>query len=394
MDAILLGYTLPEVEAAQIFAVDSSPGVHSHKFSVGLARSLRSTYASVHLLSLRPIQNFPLGRRLLFGPGRFVFEGMTGSYAPFINVIILKHLSRLISCLILGFLIGKKLKWSADVFIHGTHTPLLVVGKMLQRAGMRVAVVVTDKPGVELPTDTWLSRQLKKIDQRLVSYLLRGIDGLAGLSPEILARYGAGKKTALFEGIIDEALQKFERPHDLPLHEFVVGYAGGLTAAYGVDRLLAAAVRTPFLPVHLRFFGRGDQVRDIVSAASGNHRLSYGGFVTGGELFGQLVRCDVLINPRPTDADFSVMSFPSKLVEYMGLGRPVLTTKVAGLPEDYLEFLYIIDDESVDGIRSAITRLMECPRSELERRANLGRKFIFDRLGYGRIGSLLSSLVR
>lgn len=47
-------------------------------------------------------------------------------------------------------------------------------------------------------------------------------------------------------------------------------------------------------------------------------------------------------------------SFPSKTIEYMASGTPVLMTKLKCLPKEYYQYLYFIDSETPEGIRDKV----------------------------------------
>ena len=61
------------------------------------------------------------------------------------------------------------------------------------------------------------------------------------------------------------------------------------------------------------------------------------------EFLGMLPRTDVLelqskatilVNPRQPVGDFTKYSFPSKTIEYMASGTPLLMYKLPGIPEE------------------------------------------------------------
>ena len=51
--------------------------------------------------------------------------------------------------------------------------------------------------------------------------------------------------------------------------------------------------------------------------------------------------------------------FPSKLLEYMATGIPVLSFKLGGIPPTYYPYLLLIEDETVSSIRQAITNALQ-----------------------------------
>ena len=66
-------------------------------------------------------------------------------------------------------------------------------------------------------------------------------------------------------------------------------------------------------------------------------------------------RCDVLINPRPADGEYTKYSFPSKTMEYLLSGSKVVMHRLDGIGEEYYRFIRIIEEHTPDSIAKAIT---------------------------------------
>lgn len=394
-NVLLLGFTVPDEVARQLFVLDTSPSVQTHKFGWCLARSLRSGFGNLVLASSCPIQSYPLGRKIIFRGKQFKTEGMDGVLLGFINLIVLKHLTRFLSCLVVlpRLIIRNHVNW---LFIHGIHTPYLLFGLLARLFGVKLAVVLTDPPGVILATDSVVARVLKRVDVRMVSWALSHADAIIALAPELVQRFAVNKPALVFPGILDSSLANIVQtaPLGAPSGEpFTILYAGGLSQAYGVDRLIDAVISIVELPVRLKLFGRGDQESRIRELAANDSRFFYGGFVGSEQLVPELLRADVLVNPRPTHEEFSVMSFPSKLIEYLAIGRPVLTTRIASIPVSYRENFFFIDDESPNGMREAILALAAMPNGEREGRASRGRNFIVSEASEYAVGEKIADFV-
>lgn len=362
-----LGFSVPESVIRDIFVVDPLPAVQTHRFGWSFARALRHAFGDVTLASTPPVQTYPLVPRLIFRGGIFKSQGIHGVMLGFVNIIALKHLTRFFACCISlsGSVFRKRLDW---IFIHGVHTPFLVFGLLARLSGCRVAVVLTDPPGVMMPTDGSLARSLKTFDAWVIERLLAHVDAVIALAPELVHRFAPGRPALVFPGVLESTLD-FSKAEAISrkvavdtAKPFTIVYAGGLSAAYGVDRLVNAVCKMdPGISVQLKLFGRGDQEGYVRQLATTDSRIVYGGFIDPVSLVPILYDADLLVNPRPTSEFFASMSFPSKLIEYLSTGRPVLTTRIKSIPEDLVpHFLYIID-ESPDGIRAAILNVMELP---------------------------------
>ena len=366
--ALWLGFSVPEDLAKELFLLDPVPAVQTHKFGWSFARVLRNSFGKVVLASSCPVQNFPLVRRVLFFGGSFNKQEVNGVLLGFINVILLKHITRLAACIfsVVPLIRRHRIEW---IFIHGLHSPYLIFGLLAKLFGKRLVVVLTDPPGVILATDRRLARLMKGVDGWLIKRILQRVDAVFALAPELVRRLAPGRPALVFPGILESALQ-------IPVNgassaekkeyaeAFTIVYAGGLSQAYGVDRLIDAVLGfSPDVMVRLKLFGRGDQEERIRTLAFENPRIIDGGFVDAATLLPELLSADILINPRPTSELFATMSFPSKLIEYLATGRPVLTTRIPSIPESLRDSFSYIDEESADGIRAAIRTVMETPIS-------------------------------
>ena len=71
-------------------------------------------------------------------------------------------------------------------------------------------------------------------------------------------------------------------------------------------------------------------------------------------------------------------SFPSKNMEYMVSGTPVLTTNLPGMPEEYKDYVYLFEDESVQGMARKIREVLSLPTNELYRKGRAAKEFVLN----------------
>ena len=86
----------------------------------------------------------------------------------------------------------------------------------------------------------------------------------------------------------------------------------------------------------------------------------------------------VLINPRPSDEEYVRYSFPSKTMEYMSTGTPVLTTALPCIPEEYRPYLYFIQEETPGGIATALRQVLSRSDEELFEKGCRARRFVLE----------------
>lgn len=395
-----LGFAVPDELASTAFAIDPLPAIQTHKFGWSFARALRSAFEEVTIASSCPVQNFPLVRRLVFRGGSFTSHGIKGVLLGFVNLLFLKHITRLAACaLVLVPLIKRqRIEW---IFIHGLHTPYLIFGLLVRLTGRHVAVVLTDPPGVVLSTDGRVARVLKRLDVWLVGYVLRRVDAVFALAPELVKRLAPNCPALVFPGILESTLRFPAKSPDAPERNpspkepFTIVYAGGLSQAYGVNLLIDAVLGFDSgTDIRLKLYGRGDQEVRIRQLAAKDARIIYGGFVDAATLMPELSAADILINPRPTSELFAVQSFPSKLIEYLTTGRPVLTTRIASIPHALKEHFYYIDDETSEGIHMAICDVMSLTATDRLKHALAAREFVQSNFSEAKIGRKIAEFIQ
>ena len=387
--ALLLGFTIPDAIAQEVFAFDPLPAAQTHNFAWSLARALGAAHDKVFLLSAVPVQSYPLVSRKWFSGSNFVENGTEGRLLAFVNLMILKHLTRFFSCLAA---LAQLRRWRVQtVYIHGVHSPFLLFGVLLRLLGYRVIPILTDPPGVILPTDGTFAAMLKRIDAAIIRALIRPSTAVVALAPELVRPYAAKLPTLVLPGILNghwlDRVRGFAPAADNRKTggRPIVLYAGGLAAAYGADRLIDAALLLP--DVDFFFYGKGDQVARLENSTAAN--VLYKGFADAGTLADAMRGASILINPRPSGTDFAVQSFPSKLIEYLATGRPVLTTRIHSIPADIADHFAYIDDETPAGIAEAVRKTLAREPGGANAAANVETLY-----GEKAVGRRLAALVR
>lgn len=396
-----LGFSVPDCVAKAVFREDSLPAIQTHKFGWSFARVLNIAFDEVVIVSSVPVRNFPLVRKVFFRGGRFETNGIKGRMIGFVNFVIVKHIARLLGGILCSapLIVRNRVDF---IFVHGVHTPYLILCWMATFFHVKTVAVLTDPPGVVLNTDGAFSRFMKRVDRLIVKWLLGRSFAVVSLSLELAHRLAPNVPALIIPGIVESSLDVIvEDPYDDSIGKskdsFVVVYAGGLSKAYGVQLLVDAVVSLDeSFEIRLELYGRGEEEERVKEIAKSNPRVFYGGFVESSVLIPILRSADLLINPRPTHQFFVSNSFPSKLVEYLAVGRPVLTTRIPTIPVEIESAFFYIDDESVIGIRDAIVKTINTPRAarlyHAENAALLVRRFFSEQAVAKRLETFLASI--
>ena len=303
-------------------------------------------------------------------------EGINYIHLPFINLPILKQLFITIGMLI------ETIKWNknnGERYIicdasYATVTPVIVwLGK---RFNVKVVAIVAD-------IYDYMSEEVKatrrsifrEISKKLSKWTFRNYSGYILLTEAMNSLVNKQNKPyIIMEGLVDTNISELDKTNEEKHKEKVCVYAGGTHEKYGVKNLIEAFMQLDIEDAKLYIYGIGDLKEYLENLKS--EKIVYCGSVDNKEVVRQEKKATLLINPRFTNEEYTKFSFPSKIMEYMSSGTAVLTTKLAGIPEEYNKYLYYIEDETIYGMKEAIEKTLKKPREELISFGNQAQQFV------------------
>ena len=239
--------------------------------------------------------------------------------------------------------------------------------------GVKVIGIVTDMPGLMVGIKQGLvSTIMKKINL----FLLKRIDAFIFLTEAMNQPLNPEQKPyIIMEGLVDVDMQMESR---LPNDKYRdVVYAGGIYEKYGLALLIEAFRKVKGDDLRLLLYGRiGDMPHDMEYYEKLDPRLHYMGIRPNSEIVQEELQATLLVNPRPSTEEFTKYSFPSKNMEYMVSGTPVLTMDLPGMPSEYDDNLFICKDESVEGLSSKLNEILSLSQEALENVGSKGKDFV------------------
>lgn len=277
----------------------------------------------------------------------------------FINLPGVKLLTRLLSTLmVITYALIAKPR-SSSVVIYSLHMPYVIAGLLAKFVFQRKVFVIAPDMPIYMRTGyggNKLVSILKIIDSKILRFASGFFDGACFICSAMQKEFPAlSANSVIIDGIVDVTtlIHLPERTVNEVADTKVVLYTGMLTESYGV-KLLVKAI--DFLPSNFEIWiaGAGELANYIKQAGIRDARVKYLGLLTAAELSTAYSQTTLLINPRLLHESFVAFSFPSKLLEYLSTGIPVLTSKLPSIQDDLVPFLNFINDVTARGIASAI----------------------------------------
>ncbi len=336
---------------------------------------------SIEIYNFLPIGTFPKYYRqlFLFTKKWFHHKDSQDLEMGFISFPIIKELSR--------YYQAKKYlkKWcfenkDEDTFIIAYSLYLPFIFALLKASkkykSMKSCLIVTDLPNkYGFKTNVgFLVKKIKVFTGRVKMSYANKIDSFILVTSEMQYPLKIGiKPYRVIEGIFNEKSEYISRSRS---KENIILYSGTINKVFGIEMLINAFMEIEDNSLKLWICGKGDFEDKVIEAVSRDSRISYFGYLTQSEVTDLRIKAALLINPRPNVGEYTKYSFPSKTIEYMTSGRPVLMFKLDGIEEEYDQYLYYIKNNTVEDIKNSIIEIFKKPKSELEEKALLSYEFI------------------
>jgi len=155
-----------------------------------------------------------------------------------------------------------------------------------------------------------------------------------------------------------------------------LGYFGSHSDYAGLRDLLDAFMAAPHLKLELSIAGEGPKTADLKRYAKADPRIEWVGFFNERTDLGRWASsCHVLVNPRPAGFG-NENNFPSKVFDYVQLGRPVLSSTTPTLKHAFGDSMMWYDADIPNALSEALKVVSEKNIAELlQQGENLRDKF-------------------
>lgn len=188
----------------------------------------------------------------------------------------------------------------------------------------------------------------------------------------------SNKPYTIIEGFSDYTVSKRENRFEKKTKQRICMYAGGINKLYGLDMLVNGFISADVDNCELHLYGDGPYVEELKTICKIHKNIKYLGILNNLDIVKKEEEATLLINPRYTSSEFVKYSFPSKNMEYMASGTPILTTKLPGMPPEYYDYVFLIEDETESGMATVLQSILSLGRMELHSFGTRAKKWIIE----------------
>ncbi len=364
----------------------NAANVHQWNITKGLSAG---THEKVFLINAPAVGSFPKFYRKLCVPGcKFELgNSIFGLSVGYFNLALVKNIFIYYR---LRVALSKLLKdfnqTPTTIYVYGMYHPYMkaAINVKSRFKNLRLFLIVPDLPEY-MANSTGLIWKLRAILKKDLYKLIPKFDGFILLTDAMATRLNIHSKPWVrVEGMIDSEEHRSIGDSN-PINSSnkkIIFYSGTLAWRYGILDLLEAFENISDSSYELWVCGAGDAEDAIKDRALVDKRIKFYGLVPREKVLQLQQLSTILVNPRSSKGKFTNFSFPSKTMEYMLSGKPVVMRKLPGVPEDYHLHLVFTEDDSVEMLKKSLIDVCEMDKVKRDAIGSSARSFVIHNKNY------------
>jgi len=155
----------------------------------------------------------------------------------------------------------------------------------------------------------------------------------------------------------DEAIERRE--------ENLIVYSGTLDHWRGLDFMVQVIKRLGNLNYRFVICGKNDK-RKIEEMLGNDPRIQVKGFVSDEELHNLSLCASVFVNTRDPQNGDNFLNFPSKIPNYLAYGKPIVSTWLPSLSDDYRKYVQVVDSDDAGSFAKRVDDVLRWTQQDIE----------------------------
>lgn len=380
MNTVFLGGLIPpQLKLKLEFYNDSLIQYAAEALQQEFIQGLQLNNLPVTIISAPFITPYPKSKNFFhIESEKFTVHGMNSISVSFCNLSLIRLYSKYKN-------IYKQLKKISPetIIIYSIHSPLLKAAYKYKtnNKGVKIVLIVPDLPEFMSESKNILYLTLKRIDKYYINKYLNTVDKFVLLSDYMYNKLPIHDKDWVrIEGICSVSPES-----NIPIkaNKTTFLYTGTLDKRYNILDLIEAFIKLNDKETFLWICGTGNCEEQVKQYANEFPNIIYFGQVTRKEVLMKQKTATILINPRKPDLEFTRYSFPSKTMEYLASGTPLLMYKLPSIPKEYDEHILYIEDlvpiEDNYKLYESMKKVVRLSQLELEEKGKIAQKFVLSK---------------
>ena len=372
MKILYISNACPEEDFYRIFTEKKKPSQAAQKYHTLQIQGLRENGQDLTALCVPAISRTTY-KKLFF---RYKGKEKAYRFVPTVNIPVIRNIWTFLY--VFFFTLSRTMGKRGDGVICDVLNTTVSMAAILAGFFTRTQVVgiVTDVPTKRAFE---IKNPVKKLASWVCNAMLGSFDKYIFLTPamnDLINR--KGRPYLISEGHVDTSAGRIVNTLSEKAEKKICLYAGSLRRIYGIPYLVEGFLQADVENTELHIYGAGEYEAELEELTRTHPSVRYFGIVPNGRIVEEERKATLLINPRPTKEEYTRYSFPSKNMEYMVSGTPVLTTCLPGMPQEYHDYVYLLEEETTQGMAKKLHELLSKPKEELFAFGQKAKAFVLE----------------
>lgn len=316
----------------------------------GLVEGFDKQGIELKVLTSQPIPTFPKSNTLFCKRKVVNFnQDIKVTTIPSLNILVIREILRGLYALLslIAWAIKNRNKRRCIIVYNVYSPPLPIVFLIGKLTFSKTVAIIYDlgMPPKSLKLDAF-RKFIYRCTELSAKIFIPRLDGRIVITEAIAYDYAPGKHFLMVDGGISLNIINRLFPLELTAQhsETIFLCAGSLWPGNGTRIILDAMKLNHKQAIKMWFAGSGPDVPFIEKASESDSRIEYKGMLNLDKLFQLYKSADVLMNIRVISEEEGKYLFPSKLLEYLAIGKLVISTSAVHIRRDYGHLCNIIEE--------------------------------------------------
>lgn len=368
MDKILYVNSMVDNDTYRaLFSKKEKPMHAANKYHTLLCKGFVKNEVDVEVFSALPVNSNNCDKKIV-KVNSVKQDGYVIKYPSFVNFPIFRHFKLFLSGFFKAIFCSKNTTILYDALVVSLARGASLGAKITAK---KTVAVVTDFPEFLASKD---NVKRNKVFHKIID----SSSGYIFLTEQMNERLNKNAKPyVVIEGLVDSDMENTVHKEFSRCKKKVV-YAGTLLKMYGIKNLCESFIKVCKPDEELHVYGDGDYVPELNDLVNSNKNVYYHGNCLNEVVVSAELESVLMVNPRPNVGEYTKYSFPSKTLEYMVSGTPLLTAKLDGIPSEYYNYVFSFESSLETDLSNKLRKILDMPLDELEDFGSKAKMFAID----------------
>lgn len=353
MSVIFIGSTVDKESLKKLKAAS----IAGNKMQLGFIKGFLNNNIKTIAISVEPQEMWKMNNNPIFIRSKYLKDGNVEIFTiSYINIPIIKQISIIINLKRkIKKIISKDEFKKSTLIVYNTMSifanPTLKIAK--QKKLLKIAIIA------DLPIKKKKNFVRKLEDKKQINYIKK-FDALIPLTQYIAEDFAPNVPFYVIEaGCNPDDYNEKQEIFDFNKKNKVIIFSGTLNELSGIELLLETMELIEDKTIYLNIFGDGPLKKYVIEKTKNLSNVNYLGKVSNDQMLKNQKEACLLVCPRKKDDFTTKYTFPSKILEYICSGVPVLSNKLYGIPKEYEKYINFTKNETPQEWKNNIKNILD-----------------------------------